>query len=182
MKKVLLFCIIITVTTHAFSQFKNPADPIEPKMDEVILKGENLSYQVTLNFANGKTQNCKLLFPVDKISVKLSNKQNKSFLISEINSIECVNWQGEKKSKDTFLFKPNKVIINLKNKSVIETIGIYKDFLTINAENPEGKKMKYYMFYYDYWRNNVWDNSKQNDRSYPESHPNPQTVVKISFI
>ena len=176
---IILFSLFYAIFLGA--KITEPTLPTGPEVnynDSLKSSIRKHSFNVVICYGNKRKE--RGIIELNNNMISPLKKMKKQIKITEIKSIEFIRLKGIRQSKNTYLFLPYESMIALKDGKLIPCKNWYfqKKFLFIYS----GNKRSIYTIFYDYRVNEKWEYSKKTDFKFPETHPNPKTVVKIVFL
>jgi hypothetical protein len=179
----LLFIALLFQGGTVYSEIKKPVDPHTPSVDLKEKKREH-SYPVLIDFPQNKKIRGSILFNIQRIRVLVSGGGGSRYIsISEIKSVDFLQWRGKEYRENSYLFKPSKTKISLNDGSSLIISGNLPLFNRVRFL-PRGKNAikSIYPVFYDYYKNSKWINSGSRERDFPENNPHKDTLVRIVFL
>ncbi len=166
--------------------FRSPKDPAAPTVEVRDRKddGKERVVPVTIVTARGDSRTGSMALQFGSIEVHAAEEgtfRKRTVPFGEIESIEFTRWRGTERRKNEFTFRHWEVNIVLRDKKALRCRGTIPVLDRIHFRDSRGRRAVY-SFFYDYWKDGVWKNSGKSDRSYPETNPLGDTLVKIIFI
>ena len=184
-----IVCLLILLLLHPGSGFPQPRDPVDPKIPDVNLRSagpeKEHTYAVTIDLQGMKSLKGKILLPDDKLMIPLEVEgERKSFVVqvSNIRSIEFLEWEWKENRKNSFIFYPVRVRINLERSYYVSTRNI-RELNRLNFTNSVqgGREGPLYSIFYDYRDKQGWANLKSGTGEQRVSKPIRGTVTRIEF-
>lgn len=158
--------------------------PLEPQIKDIssIQKKENF-LKVAVFTEDGKVLNGYIDFFKKKINIinmSQSKKNSKEYEIKNLKQVNFKSWNPVKRGKDGYLFFPSEIEFIFENNEKIvgkDLSGIFSK-LRIKSGNVVFIR---YCYFYDYYKNGKWINSKNNNFDFPKKNPLSAVVKKITF-
>ncbi len=195
---------IITLNLFGEDQIKSPDSPDEPKVEEVQipeLKVEEVSnfennklylFRVKVDLSDGTAITGTMNLtnnPIFVITNQIIGQINISTIsIYQLDKIEIIKWQPERKDKDLFLFKPVEFrFYTNQTDNYISYRNPINELSDIQISNDSYGRKHIFSIFYDRWiegKKNAfrWDNSKASVFPYNYDHPIPGVIQSITFI
>jgi hypothetical protein len=181
MKIFYILLLVFLSVIHLYAQIEDPVIPVLETEKFQSTTEKKYTVKSFIEFAGGLKKDGIIHFPSNKISIKYSSrKEQTSEDLSRIVSIEFLKWKGTPISKNSIRFNPSSVRIVFDDQSIFESGGNIPSLNEFTVEKS-GRKEKVYGYFFDYWKNGKWVNSKSNDKDYPQTNPMHGTVMKITF-
>ncbi len=178
MKKALLLCVIflnLIMFSILFGQVDGPKEPAPPEVDSV--ESETFLYDITVHMAGEQPLKGKLSVTNDSFTfVVRGGKIMVEY--ADVKSITVHRWRKASQTNSAYAFYPSEIVITLKDKTEYSAVSLqpFHSFLMVQKE-----QITLYTYFYDYWKNEAWENSRNAEENYPETHPLNGTVTKIVF-
>jgi len=174
---------IIFSAVNLYSNNVGNTDSIKiklPKIPDINFNDiSNKDYNVKLTFNNKEMAEGSIQLRLSSITVYVEKKRVQ-INISQISSIVIKSWKGYKRGDSAHIFYPIVFEISLSDKNKYIAYNVPGLLKILFKQNISQKYV--YSYFYDYWKNNKWQNSGSSILSYPETNPHPQTLVQIDFL
>lgn len=192
-KKVFLFFLFLTpLLIKGYTEPKNPQTPLNPKIKEekkeksqptnssLPLKAKIIFYNPTLVFEGN------MFIPSFKLSLVTQKKGfdfYKTLSLNEIKTIKIIKWKGflKDKSQGLYAFYPSSYQITDTNQT---TFYYHKNIPALNQISFETTlgKTRFFSYYYDYYKKDVWESTKRKDSALETLIALPKVVKKIEIL
>ncbi len=179
----LILSLLLFTANESNTEIK---DPTGPKIPEVKFNSgdKKFSYNVIIDFQGKKRVKGTIFFSDDKISIPNSGRDTSTPMkISEISSIDFLEWDMKEYKKKSYMFIPVKTRINLEKKGSFICGKNIKDLNSIlfSLEEGGGNGSFIYSIFYDYWNGKLWNNSGSDKYDYPKTNPHESTLIRVEF-
>ncbi len=158
--------------------------PKEPAIKNVKQSSsKKIVRTVDIFMTGGEKFNGRISFFKNKFYVSNKNKNitnKREFEIKNLKSYIVKSWVPSKKRKKTYVFYPNLIEFSFVDGSRI----IGKDFNGVFFKlklNSGKKNIIKFSYFYDYYTDGNWENSKNKDFDFPNLNPLVGVVNKIEF-
>jgi len=184
-----LFPFIVAVAV-LFAAEEGHAPPSYPKMpDEPAKPGVGESgegpVEVTASIVSAGGEESKgviiLESPFFEVHEAKTAAESRNIAVGDIRLIEVAAWRGTKRRGSEYAFYPSRVTITLVDGSRVESAGPIQALLRFRFRS--GRRARFfYTYFYDYRKGDVWVGSGKKEPDYPERHPDPKTIIRITFM
>lgn len=174
------------VKTTSSDGFRSPKDPATPTVEVRDREDDGMEtvVPVTIVTARGDSRTGSIALAFASIEVHAAEEgayRKKTVALGEIESIEFTRWRGTERRKNEFAFRHWEMRIVLRDKKDLRCRGNIPALNRLAFRDSRGSRAVY-SFFYDYWKNGTWKSSGRSERSYPETNPLGDTLVKIIII
>ena len=162
-----------------------PKDPVSPSVDVggkeaggqswvraalVRAHGERIEGELLVSFAS-----LDLVMTTDKGSAK------KSVPLASISSIEFVRWKAQKRRNNEYAFYHSETRVTLADRTVMTGAMNIRALNRLRVKSGD-RVRTLYTYFFDYRDKDSWKNSGRKEMEFPETNPNGDTVVSITFL
>ena len=175
---VVCACAWVLTVLHA-SSVKEPVSPSTPNVS--VPDGAMQKFRVVVILAGGDQLAGMLHMPFDTLTFRTAEKGRSLVRTEKLDTIKEIifrRWCPRQRSEEKFLFFPCETEI------VTAADTVFRCYDRISALDRfhlySGEKKQYcYSYFYDYYKDGLWQNSGSPEKDFPQKNPHRKTVIKI---
>ncbi len=179
MKRKILpaFILFLLTGTLASGQAKNPEQPFTP---EIVNEADNPAYKKNANVTiQGKgVIGVEIFFSSDTLAT--GDSLVPAIQISQVNRITAVSWQKYKRNR-SYVFYPSRYEVVYRDSRKVMIDGNIRS-LNLLKVKVNNRFRNFFMFYYDSYKKNKWENSGLADFNIFFTKPADGCVTSIEVM
>ncbi len=173
-------------TTSSSSGPRSPKDPPPPSVDLRDLKEGKRETNISSTIVNARGDKKTGSLEMQTGSIEVTVVEERAHIktavaIADIDSIEITRWRPIERRRNEFVFYPAEIRIVLRDRKTLLCAGSVPLLNRLSFKDSGGSRFVY-SYFFDYWKHDAWKNCGRSDKSYPETNPPDETLVKIVFI